>query len=125
MFSAIMYVLHLEKHKMQKIKPIISPLRNRPKVYKFIVLQMKVFGHKKCQPHFMKGIKSVNLEIANLAICMDFEVLLNMPLLDYVQNMSLSLPNPEFRSIQLKKCLFSKGHIFGIFILVSEQNRFK
>ena len=30
MFPAIMYVLHLEKHKMQKIKPIISPLKNRP-----------------------------------------------------------------------------------------------
>jgi hypothetical protein len=29
------------------------------------------------------------------------------------------LPNPGFRSIQVKKRLFSKGHIFGIFILVS------
>ena len=28
-----MYVLQLEKHKMQKIKLIISPLRNRSKVF--------------------------------------------------------------------------------------------
>ena len=29
MFPAIMYILHLEKHKMQKIKTIISTLKNR------------------------------------------------------------------------------------------------
>ena len=32
MFPAIMYILHMEKHKMQKIKTIISTLKNRLKV---------------------------------------------------------------------------------------------
>ena len=37
----------------------------------------------------------------------------------FVKNLSQFLPNPGFSSIQVKNCLFSKGHIFGIFILVS------
>ena len=45
--------------------------------------------------------------------------LLNVPLVNFFKNVSQFLPNPGFRSIQVKKCLFSKGHIFGIFILVS------
>ena len=45
--------------------------------------------------------------------------LLNMPLVNFFKNVSQFLPNPGFRSIQVKKCLFWKGHIFCIFILVS------
>ena len=44
---------------------------------------------------------------------------LNVPLVNFFKNVSQFLPNPGFRSIQVKKCLFSKGHIFGILILVS------
>ena len=42
-----------------------------------------------------------------------------MPLEDFVKNMFQRLKNPGFSLIQVKKCSFSKEHIFGTFILVS------
>ena len=48
-----------------------------------------------------------------------FKCVLNLPLVDFFKTVSQFLPNSQFRSNQVKKCLFSKGHIFGIFIPVS------
>jgi hypothetical protein len=42
-----------------------------------------------------------------------------VPLVDFVHNVSQSLPNPKFESILGKKWIFSKGHPYSIFILVS------
>ena len=44
---------------------------------------------------------------------------MNIPLLDFVHNVSQSLPNSELVSILDKKVIFSKGHPYSIFILVS------
>jgi hypothetical protein len=41
---------------------------------------------------------------------------MNMPLVDFVHNVSQSLPNPKFVSILGKKWIFSKGHPYSIFI---------
>ena len=45
--------------------------------------------------------------------------LLTVPLVKKFKDVSQFLPNPCYRAIQVKKCLFSKGYIFDIFILVS------
>jgi hypothetical protein len=44
---------------------------------------------------------------------------MNMPLLCFDHNVSQSFQNPEFVSILGKKVIFSKGHPYSIFILVS------
>jgi hypothetical protein len=44
---------------------------------------------------------------------------MNVPLLNFFNNESQSLPNPEFVSILDKKAIFSKGHPYSISILVS------
>ena len=71
------------------------------------------------------------LEIANLALlspCLEFKIFccqiplfeaMNVPFLNFFHNVSLSLPNPEFVSILVKKWIFSKGHPYSIFNLVS------
>ena len=67
----------------------------------------------------MLGIKSAKLAISKVALlipCMEFESVMNMPLLDFDHNVSQSLRNPKLVSILGKKWIFSKGRIF---ILVS------
>ena len=64
--------------------------------------------------------------LALLILCVEFEIffgpnafigsVLNVLIVNFFKNVSRFLPNPGLRSIQVKKCLFSK---FGIFILVS------
>ena len=43
---------------------------------------------------------------------------LNVTLAEVFKNVSQFLPNPWFRLIQVKKCLFSIGHIFASFLLL-------
>ena len=55
----------------------------------------------------MQGIKSAKLAISNLAPNTFISKFLNVSLVNFFKNVSHFLPNPGFRSIQVKKSAFS------------------
>ena len=62
MFPAIMYILHLEKHKMQKIKTIISTLKNDS----FKKVLSKLCGINPSLNMGWRGIMKINVMFAVL-----------------------------------------------------------
>jgi hypothetical protein len=79
----------------------------------------------------MNGVKSAKLAISKggtfdpvrgIWKCWGLDAFIwsaiNVPLLNFFDNVTQSLQNPEFVSILGKKWIFSKGHPYSIFKLV-------